>query len=148
MKMISEITILYLTSHSCQKVTERIIKSHKLIADYIYLSTTSSILSSLPISNIHSIETTLLSVHDHIISSTWEVRYRTIITEIIFIYIGNICWGEDVQNSFWFDQDIAAFDTVDSWTSFILVWHFFYCSLFVDQILFTKPFFLCQYWQL
>jgi len=28
-------------------------------------------------------------------------------------------------------------------TSFILVWHFFYCSL-LDQIVFTKPFFLCQ----
>jgi len=40
----------------------------------------------------------------------------------------------------------AAFDTwsfFPSWTSFILVWHFFYCSL-LDQILFrpTKPFFL------
>jgi len=30
-----------------------------------------------------------------------------------------------------------------SLTSFILVWHFFYCSLF-DQTLFTKPFFLCN----
>jgi len=28
-----------------------------------------------------------------------------------------------------------------SWTSFILVWHFFYCSL-LNQILFIKPFFL------
>jgi len=27
------------------------------------------------------------------------------------------------------------------------VWHFLYCSL-VDQMLFTKPFFLCQYWKL
>jgi len=34
-----------------------------------------------------------------------------------------------------------------SWTSFILVWHFFYCSL-LDQILYTKQFFLCQYWKL
>jgi len=34
-----------------------------------------------------------------------------------------------------------------SWTSFILVLHFVYCSL-LDQILCTKPFFLCQYWKL
>jgi len=32
-----------------------------------------------------------------------------------------------------------------SWTYFIPVWHFFYRSL-LDQILFAKPFFLCQYW--
>jgi len=36
---------------------------------------------------------------------------------------------------------------ISSWTSFILVWHLFNCSL-LDQILFTKPFFLCQYWKL
>jgi len=28
--------------------------------------------------------------------------------------------------------------------SYVLVWHFFYCSL-LDQILFTIPFFPCQY---
>jgi len=103
------------------KLTERVVN---YVLRTIHLPTTSSILSSLPISNIillkllfspfMTISSKLLS-KSHLSHSSWLIC-------CVWQYI-----------SFY-----------SSWTSYILHWHFFYCSL-LDQILFTQPFFLCQY---
>jgi len=104
------------------KLTERVVKLR--LADY---SSTNNLLNSFQSAYIkhHSTETTLLSVHDQIIKAMSHLSHSSWL----------IC-------CFWHYRSFYY-----SWTPFILVWHFFYCSL-LDQILFTKPFFLCQYWKL
>jgi len=64
--MISVIIVLYLTSHFCLSSLKRVVKLR--LADYL---TTNNLLNSFQSAYIehHSTETTLLSVHDHIIKA-------------------------------------------------------------------------------
>jgi len=89
------------------KLTERVVKLR--LADYLTTNNLLNYFQSAYI-NYHSTETTLLSVHDHIIKaiSHQQVTCLTLL---------------DLT---------AAFDTIDPFIlleRLILVWHFFYCSL-------------------
>jgi len=120
------------------KLTERVVKLRRaMVNEYIshgradYLSISNLSLNSFQSAYIkhHSTETTLLSVHDHYRQSHESSTSQLAHSSWLFC-------------CFWHYRSFYS-----SWTSFILLSHFFYCSL-LDQILLTKPFFLCQYWKL
>jgi len=118
--MISVFILLYLTSYSYQNKLQKYLNYA-----FVYYLSTNNVRNSFQSARIY--ETLFYGNYSSLRTNnqSYESSKVTCLTLL----------------DYWYRSSYS------SWTSFILVWHFLYCSP-LGQISFTKPFFLCQYWQL